>query len=612
MDIVYEGLMGQTVLRDFTAAAVRLGGGGAGTVYRHPALPNLALKLYNDPATAAEHAEKVRAMVARPPRNVKTPDGTVQMAWPEGILTEGGGFRGFAMPVVDFGHAWTLQQVTRPTQRARRGIPDSLRLRLYAALNLSIVLDGLHEIGHYVIDLKPQNALVYDTSDSKRSAYVVLVDCDGFQIRGPDGRRHDATLATPEFLHPKAATLGADGSVSFDGTSINDSAGLQDQFALAIIIFQLLNESLHPMSGRETGIATLPAELGARLMHGGRYYPYGVKDNPYIKPDPDSIHTWFSPKLRGLFDRAFSGDTTPPRPGEWVAALRELTDPRTFECRNDENHWRLGDTCGLCARLGHTVKPQPPTAKPGPVGQVPMPPKLPQPPKKPVPIRMWRQRLKRTMLRGTVATGVALGAWQFMPPDMRAEVEDGAIAVVEQASDAMPVIEQTLRPALQGMIEQVYALSRNAETTEVAPVPSPSPAESSPSRPPAAPSASTGLRPAGQPPAQTVASHRTAPQDLPIVALAVKDLSVFSGPRFADKEELGRLEKGAKVSARVHDSGWYQISLSGVSGYVPRSSFRVVGYRDMDDCRMGWDARTAKPSLSCQTKTGTRETVELD
>lgn len=590
MDIVYEGPMGQTVLRDFTAAAVRLGGGGAGTVYRHPALPNLALKLYNDPATAAEHAEKVRAMVARPPRNVKTLNGTVQMAWPEGILTENGVFRGFAMPIVDFGHAWTLQQVTRPTQRARRGIPESLRLRLYAALNLSIVLDGLHEIGHYVIDLKPQNALVYDTSDSRRSAYVVLVDCDGFQIRGPDGRRHDATLATPEFLHPKAATPGADGSVSFDGRSINDNAGLQDQFALAIIIFQLLNESLHPMSGRETGVAALPSELGARLMHGGRFYPYGVKDNPYIKPDSDSIHTWFSPTLRVLFDRAFSGDTTPPRPAEWIAALRELTEPQTFECPNDESHWMLGNTCGLCARLDHTAKPLAPTAKPGSVGQVPMPPKRPQRPKPAptrAPTRTWRRRLKKTLLHGGVATGLALGAWQFMPPEMYTQVEDGAIAVVAQVSDAVPVIERALRPAVQRVIEQVKALSRNAETTAVASAQSPSPV-------------------------QTAASHRAAPKDLPIVALAVKDLSVFSSPHFADKEELGKVEKGAKVPARVHDAGWYQISLAGLSGYVPRSSFRVVGYRDMDDCRMGWDARTAKPSLTCRTKTGTREIIELE
>ena len=85
-------------------------------------------------------------------------------------------------------------------QRLRNKIPERLDFRLYAARNLAAVLHSLHEAGHRVIDLKPQNVLVYSEQVPDAVAHVILVDCDGFQIRGPDGRRHDADLATPEFL----------------------------------------------------------------------------------------------------------------------------------------------------------------------------------------------------------------------------------------------------------------------------------------------------------------------------------------------------------------------------------------------------------------------------
>jgi peptidoglycan hydrolase-like protein with peptidoglycan-binding domain len=382
MDLVIEGPTGRRIVRDFLSAADKLGTGGAGTVYSHPTLPSRAIKLYkteNDIAQA--HEAKVRAMIARKPANIRTPDSVVQLAWPEELVLEGRAFRGFVMPQIDFKQAWTLQRVTRPTQRARHGIPDSLRLRLYAAINLSIVLKGLHEVGHHVIDLKPQNALVYNDKNQRSASYVALVDCDGFQIRGPDRVRHDAQLATPEFMLPKAAREHADG-VTFDQDAINEHAAEQDAFALAIIIFQLLNESLHPMSGIEVGSSGVPAELGVRLFCGGKFYPYGLKENPCIRPDRDSIHLWFEPALRQFFDRAFTGKTRPPRPSEWADLLSHFKDD-TYTCAANSNHWKLGDVCGICARdallqptqqVSFPVNIPKPTSQPTqPVGSPPKP-----------------------------------------------------------------------------------------------------------------------------------------------------------------------------------------------------------------------------------------------
>jgi hypothetical protein len=130
---------------------------------------------------------------------------------------------------------------------------------------------------------------------------------------------------------------------------INNHADLQDDFALAVVLFQLLNNSLHPMSGRETGQRNaIPSNLADRLKEAGRYYAYASgRLNPLISPDETSLHKWFHPTLSACFDKAFLGNK-PPTAEEWVQVLGDLCERSNF-CSLSDDHWKLGPVCGQCA-----------------------------------------------------------------------------------------------------------------------------------------------------------------------------------------------------------------------------------------------------------------------
>lgn len=341
-----------------------LGGGGAGNVYAHPALvQGTCLKIYHrDRAKdyAAEHAAKVAAMVRNRPDLVFTADGaTVQMAWPlDNVVDERGKFAGFVMPVIDFAHSWGGAQVIHPLKRMRGQIPLGQRLGLIVALNVANLLQSLHASGHAVIDLKPDNLRVYDQSRPERAGFVSLLDCDGFAISdNASGLFHPAGMATAEYAHP----AWFDKSRGIDW--LNAHGRDQDMFAAGVMFFQLLNGNIHPMAGSPVGAFAPPSSNPEKLAQSARFYAYGVRPNPNMRPDQDSLHPWMDRELRDLFDRTFL-DVTPPGPPEWIRVLKRLNDPARA-CPVDPNHWRIGDECPQCAL--ERQRPQPsPTATPAP------------------------------------------------------------------------------------------------------------------------------------------------------------------------------------------------------------------------------------------------------
>lgn len=347
---------GSQRLPRFSEGATFIKAGGVGAVFSHARVPGKALKFFRDLAIADGHAAKVQAMVLNPPGAVLTPDGIVQVVWPDAIILDHGRFVGFTMPLVNFQQAWTMQQVVQPQLRRQYRIPERLELRLYAALNLATVMQSLHDAGHYAIDLKPPNVLVYRSQGHAGAGYVALIDCDGYQVRGPDGRRHDAGYTTLSYLNPDVAAK-VDGRITFDPQRLNDKAVQQDKFALAVVLFQLLNCGLHPMSGRVIDAARVPTEESTRLLGRGKFYAYGRHSaNPLIAPDPDSLHGWFDPQLRDLFDQAFAGDPRPPTPRAWADVFKPLAHAR-HRCAQSPAHWKLGPSCGQCAQSAQSTPP---------------------------------------------------------------------------------------------------------------------------------------------------------------------------------------------------------------------------------------------------------------
>jgi len=315
--------------------------GGAGSVYLLPGAPTQVAKLYHPHLDRAANRRKLEAMLELSPElpdQVENGKRYVQIAWPQAAVFDGqGGFAGFVMPLLDMAQTAELEQIMQERQARTAGLPTGLGPKLTLAANLAAVLDALHQQQHYVVDLKPVNLRFY-----RDSLYIAMLDCDGFSIQG-HAERFPAEQFTADYLAPEFQRKGMPA-----GTEM-----AQDRFALAVVIFQLLNFGIHPYSGRP-GNAQAPTDIPGRIRDG--YYAYGVKRHKNMAPNATSGHALMPPELRAMFDRAFSSSPTPQRPSaaDWAQLLRgyaQRSGGKLVVCAANAEHQHFaGQGCAACAR----------------------------------------------------------------------------------------------------------------------------------------------------------------------------------------------------------------------------------------------------------------------
>jgi hypothetical protein len=315
--------------------------GGAGSVYLLPGAPAQVAKLYHPHLDRAANRRKLEAMLELSPElpdQVENGKRYVQIAWPQAAVFDGqGGFAGFVMPLLDMAQTAELEQIMQERQARAAGLPTGLGPKLTLAANLAAVLDALHQQQHYVVDLKPVNLRFY-----RDSLYIAMLDCDGFSIQG-HAERFPAEQFTADYLAPEFQRKGMPA-----GTEM-----AQDRFALAVVIFQLLNFGIHPYSGRP-GNAQVATDIPGRIRDG--YYAYGVKRHKNMAPNATSGHALMPPELRAMFDRAFSSSPTPQRPSaaDWAQLLRgyaQRSGGKLVVCAANAEHQHFaGQGCAACAR----------------------------------------------------------------------------------------------------------------------------------------------------------------------------------------------------------------------------------------------------------------------
>jgi DNA-binding helix-hairpin-helix protein with protein kinase domain len=313
--------------------------GGAGEIFSIDGKPKFLAKLYHDattPAQLARYRHKIQWMIehkpALPPVPAEYAD-IVQLAWPEALILRQSRFAGFVMQKIDFDRTLELDYLLNRRQSEREGFDADYGKLATVAFNLASVIRCLHDGGIAIVDLKPMNVKVY-----KAELYVSILDCDGFHI-ATDEFRSDAPQVTPEYLAPE-----------FQDKSVAHPEA-QDRFALATIIFRLLNYGIHPYTGVAPDHRNYPAELAGRIRQG--LYPYGKVAHKRVRKVPASVHEAFPDSLRELFDRAFAS-TGYTRPGadEWVGALAAYADRRSGEmspCSKGHLHFS-GRPCATCMR----------------------------------------------------------------------------------------------------------------------------------------------------------------------------------------------------------------------------------------------------------------------
>lgn len=314
--------------------------GGAGSVFAIKDDASRVIKIYHPETLTSEgttYQEKIECMLGNVPNvsEISSDDGAiVQLAWPlASAYTIRGEFVGFAMPMVDIQSTTELEYVLTHKQAEKEGLPHHLGVGVSLAHNLAAVVSSIHALGHAIVDLKPVNLKFY-----KKEFYVAVLDCDGFYIN-VSGKTASAPQVTPDYLAPE-----------FQNAPITRPEH-QDMFALAVIIFKLLNFGIHPYAGVPINGAKIPSDLEEKIKTG--LYPYGVVPHKKVSPAPASTHETFPTELRALFDRAFGGSPSDrPKATEWAGALKKFAEKSKglLECCTHQ-HLHFKDMhCATCLR----------------------------------------------------------------------------------------------------------------------------------------------------------------------------------------------------------------------------------------------------------------------
>ena len=336
-----------------------IGAGANARVYKEKIGNNhYAIKIYSDPNKC--NVPKLRAMLQNPPdiygeySSINYP----LFGWALSLLIDkkSQSIIGFVMPLIDDQKSKTLDYFYDSILSKKLASTSSkaLSFKIEILLNLCRAIDDLHNRGHKFVDLKPQNLRVFEGTN-----IVSLIDCDGYTILDKTtGNEFRADMVSTDYIAPEINKL------DLKKDAIPKS---QDDYALAVIIFQMLNRGIHPFQGIIKAPNIFVSTNDEKALLG--LYPYGQIKNDKTTPLPISIHDMLLDETRVLFDRAF---TTQNRPSakEWAEHFQDIIfNKRIVRCKKESNnieHMRFRDKeCPACSRAIGVSNPRPVVPKPG-------------------------------------------------------------------------------------------------------------------------------------------------------------------------------------------------------------------------------------------------------
>jgi len=282
---------------------------------------------------------------------------TKNHAWPIGIIQENGTNVGFAMPLFDTSKFLSLDHFYDNILKSHVKDKDLLALPNLGLLckNLANVMAEFHKHKIYLIDVKPQNIAVNLINNE-----VVLLDCDGFSVPSSDGARFSGNFVSTDYIAPE---------VMNNNISPTKLGKKQDLYALAVLIFQILNSGIHPFSGQLTAkklqINTNDEKAAAGL------FAYGKKQNSRIKPHKSSRHKLWSEDIKAAIDKTFvEGKRLTAL--AWAKVFSDIEERKDYakcdQFPNEASHIRFkGKSCIQCfidSLENNTKPPKQKTIKP--------------------------------------------------------------------------------------------------------------------------------------------------------------------------------------------------------------------------------------------------------
>lgn len=293
-----------------------LGRGGEGAVFTIQGDTRNVVKIYHK-SIAGEKTEKLKAMV------VNSQDLSRFTAWPSATLYEkpGGALKGFIMPRVS-GYR-EVHELYGPAHRKVQFPHADWAFLVHSARNVAAAFKSIHDCGHTIGDVNQSGILI------SQQAVCHLIDTDSFQIKFGN-KVYCCEVGTPHFTPPELQ------GKSFKGILRKAN---QDNFGLAVIIFQLLFMGRHPFAGRYLGSGDMPIE---RAIQESRF-AFGAKaSTKQMSPPPNTLDlSVCTSSVSQLFERAFSEEAvykeSRPTAQEWINHLDALKNA-LHSCTQNQTH----------------------------------------------------------------------------------------------------------------------------------------------------------------------------------------------------------------------------------------------------------------------------------
>jgi DNA-binding helix-hairpin-helix protein with protein kinase domain len=300
--------------------------GGEGSIHAIAGRPGVLAKLYFQQPDAAR-ATKLTAMVRLGSDTLAS-----AAAWPSDLILEttsdGPRVAGFLMPEVK-GHR-EIHQLFSPVERKRHFPQANWKMLALAASNLGRVVAAVHASGSVIGDLNQNNVLV-----SPR-ATVYLIDCDSFQFRIDDSTYWTCDVGKEEYLPPELQSANLRGM---------EREPRHDDFALAVLVFQLLFMGRHPFAGRHGRSGDFG--IGAAIADGAYFYGREAHQKGLAPPPGVISADDLSDPLAEAFEQAFLSHERPTA-ARWSELMLDFAEslvacpasPRhSFHPRSGECPW---------------------------------------------------------------------------------------------------------------------------------------------------------------------------------------------------------------------------------------------------------------------------------
>ena len=226
----YQGLKGEI----YDLEENRIAGGGEGSIYGVVGDSDIVAKVFREDKRTSYREEKLCCMI----REEMTNEQRKYITWPLDVIYDRNGFVGYIMSRVSDMQSLTALYSTEKYD---------LKYRLFAAINVCVAVEKVHEAGQICGDLNPQNILInLNETDTAHAFQVMLVDADSYHYVTEE-KVYRCEVGLADYMAPEIQKKLGNGR-TLRNAPLPTYTKQTDLFALAVHIFCLLMNGCHPFA----------------------------------------------------------------------------------------------------------------------------------------------------------------------------------------------------------------------------------------------------------------------------------------------------------------------------------------------------------------------------